>query len=240
MAAISTVLLDAGGVILDESEEETVRARIAVEVLRTAVTDYSIAQYYSDIEESVRAFCPSTYQFVFWKYLRNDRPLFDKLIGNYHHTWERRKPPLKANEGIESEVRAISAKYRVALAGQYGRDILTLLKARGILDCFSSHVTQDDFAITKPDPRYFDMIAVAVGVSPEECIMVGDRIDKDIIPAKQAGMRTIRIRVGLHRHQQPRIPLDVPDAELNSVAGLAAAVEKVASGEDPRRDTASV
>lgn len=228
MTAISTVLLDAGGVILDESEEETVRARIAVEVLRTAVTDYSIAQYYSDIEESVRAFCPSTYQFVFWKHLKSDRALFNKLLELYHHHWERRKPPLKASEGIEREVRAISGKYRIALAGQYGRDFLDLLKARGILDCFSSHVTQDDFAVTKPDPRYFDLIAAAVGVSAEECIMVGDRIDKDIVPAKQAGMRTIRIRVGLHRNQQPRIPLDVPDAELNSVAGLAAAVEKVA------------
>ncbi len=58
--------------------------------------------------------------------------------------------------------------------------------------------------------------------------MVGDRIDKDIIPAKLLGMKTILIRVGLHRNQQPRIPFEVPDAELNSVAGLAETVSGLA------------
>jgi ribonucleotide monophosphatase NagD (HAD superfamily) len=58
--------------------------------------------------------------------------------------------------------------------------------------------------------------------------MVGDRIDKDVIPAKQVGMRTIVVRVGLHRHQQPRIPFEIPDRELNSVVGLAEAVIDVA------------
>ena len=55
-----------------------------------------------------------------------------------------------------------------------------------------------------------------------------DRIDKDVIPAKQVGMKTIRIRVGLHKNQLPRIPLEIPDAELDGISGLAAAVRKVA------------
>jgi ribonucleotide monophosphatase NagD (HAD superfamily) len=58
--------------------------------------------------------------------------------------------------------------------------------------------------------------------------MVGDRIDKDVIPAKLLGMKTILIRVGLHKNQQPRIPFEVPDAELDSVIGLADAILKVA------------
>ena len=67
----------------------------------------------------------------------------------------------------------------------------------------------------------------SLGVDPRQCIMVGDRIDKDVIPAKQVGMRTILIRTGLHKNQQPRIPFEVPDAELDSVLGLAEAILKV-------------
>ena len=58
--------------------------------------------------------------------------------------------------------------------------------------------------------------------------MVGDRIDKDIIPAKQVGMKTILIRVGLHKNQRPRIPDELPDLELPNIVGLASAVDRLA------------
>ena len=61
--------------------------------------------------------------------------------------------------------------------------------------------------------------------------MAGDRIDKDIIPAKQLGMRTILVRSGIHRNQQPRIPYEVPDSELKTVSGLAAEVLRLARSE---------
>ena len=92
-------------------------------------------------------------------------------------------------------------------------------------------MTQDDFSVTKPDPRYYEQIVKAFGVDPQLCIMVGDRIDNDIIPAKQLGMRTILIRVGLHKNQQPRNPFEIPDLELDGVVGLAAAVQKLAKQE---------
>ncbi len=82
--------------------------------------------------------------------------------------------------------------------------------------------------VTKPDPRYFERIAPACGVDPRQCIMVGDRIDNDVVPAKQVGIRTILIRVGLHKDQRPRLPSEVPDAELGGIRGLAAAVARVA------------
>ena len=65
---------------------------------------------------------------------------------------------------------------------------------------------------------------------PAACIMAGDRIDKDVIPAKQLGMKTIRVRVGLHKGQQPRTPDEIPDAELAGVAGPAAAARHIAEG----------
>lgn len=214
--------------ILDESEHEEARARLAVEVLSPVVRGYSVSQYWSDVEEAVTVLCPSAYQYVFWKYLKNDRSQFDKLFGSFKEKWKQRRSPLKLNSGLEKEVKAISQNFNIGIAGQYGKDVLELLEKHSLLDCFAYRFTQDDFSITKPDPRYYEQILKKCGVAPDECIMVGDRIDKDIIPARQLGMKTILIRLGLYKNQQPRIPFEIPDAELNSIKGLAETLLKLA------------
>jgi FMN phosphatase YigB (HAD superfamily) len=65
----------------------------------------------------------------------------------------------------------------------------------------------------------------ALDVAPAECILVGDRLDTDIAPAKALGMATIRFRTGRHRRQKPRSPAETPDAEVTDVAELEAAIE---------------
>jgi putative hydrolase of the HAD superfamily len=228
MMKITTILLDAGGVILDESEHEQVRAELAAEILSPVIPGYSIEEYYSEVEEAVRCFCPSVYQFVFWKALNRDMTLFDKLYAAFLGEWRNRKPQLKLNPNLENELKAVCAEFDVGIAGQYGRELLDLLEQNSLLDCFTHRLTQDDFSTTKPDIRFYDQMLKASGVEPQQCIMVGDRIDKDVIPAKLLGMKTILIRVGLHRNQQPRIPFELPDAELESLVGLAETISKIA------------
>ncbi|WP_425065212.1 HAD family hydrolase [Reyranella sp.] len=61
-------------------------------------------------------------------------------------------------------------------------------------------------------------------VPPAECILVGDRIDADIAPAKVAGMATIQFRSGRWRRQRPRSEMETPDAVVTDVAELEAAL----------------
>jgi putative hydrolase of the HAD superfamily len=227
MMKITTVLLDAGGVILDESEHEQVRAELAVEILNQQMPGYSLDEYYSDVEEAVKCFCPSIYQHVFWNALNKDMSLFDKLYAAYLAEWKNRKPPLMLNSGFETELREISGQFDMGIAGQYGQELLTLLEEHALLEHFSLRLTQDDLSTTKPDIRFYDQIVKEAGVNPQQCIMVGDRIDKDVIPAKLLGMKTILVRVGLHKNQQPRIPFEVSDAELKSISGLSEAILKL-------------
>jgi putative hydrolase of the HAD superfamily len=78
--------------------------------------------------------------------------------------------------------------------------------------------------LRKPDPRAFLAAAEALGVTPPACIMVGDRIDNDIVPAKALRMAAIQLRGGRHRRQQPRSPAEAPDAVLTDVRELEAAI----------------
>jgi FMN phosphatase YigB (HAD superfamily) len=61
-------------------------------------------------------------------------------------------------------------------------------------------------------------------VAPAECILVGDRLDRDIAPAKALGMATIRFRTGRHRRQKPRLAAETPDIEVTDVQELEAAI----------------
>ena len=226
--SITTILLDAGGVILDETAHEKEHARIISAIIAESHPGYTIDNYWRDAEEAVQSFCPEVYQYVLWKNLQPDRELFEKAREHHLAQWKTNRPPLIMMAGLADEIMMIGRHFDIGLAGQYGRDILDLLEREGVLGRFKYRVTQDDFAITKPDPRYYEQICERIGVAPSSCIMVGDRIDKDIIPAKKLGMETIRIRGGLHKNQQPRIPFEIPDMTLDSVTGLAAAVVRLA------------
>ncbi|MEI8405697.1 MAG: HAD family hydrolase, partial [Actinomycetes bacterium] len=83
--------------------------------------------------------------------------------------------------------------HRLRGATGVSRRLLDLLEQHDLVTYLSSNLTQDDFAITKPDPRYYEQILARSGRAAERSVMVGDRIDDDVIPAKAVGMRTIRV-----------------------------------------------
>ena len=50
-----------------------------------------------------------------------------------------------------------------------------------------------ELGFSKPDPYFFQVLAarlLARGLDPAECLMIGDRMDNDILPARAIGMRT--------------------------------------------------
>ena len=78
--------------------------------------------------------------------------------------------------------------------------------------------------LRKPDPGAFQAAADALGVAASDCIMVGDRIDNDIAPAKALGMAAILFRGGRHRRQRPRSAVEEPDAVVTDVLELEQAI----------------
>lgn len=98
------------------------------------------------------------------------------------------------------------------------------LERAGIDGLFGHHGLSGVTGFSKPDPRAFLTAAEALGVAPTECIMIGDRIDNDIVPAKALGMAAIQLRSGRHRRQRPRSPAEEPDAVVTDVRELEAAI----------------
>jgi HAD superfamily hydrolase (TIGR01549 family) len=61
----------------------------------------------------------------------------------------------------------------------------------GILDFFPIRLYSHQFAFRKPDIRIFQTAAQQIGEPPQDVLFVGDRINKDIVPALKAGMRAV-------------------------------------------------
>lgn len=225
---ITHILLDAGGVLLDETNQEVAMGQAAIQALRTIKPGYGWVDYVADRERAIHCFAPSVRRYILWRHTQPDLEQFERIEAMFQKQWRTGRPPIELMPGIDGEIRLLAERFKLLIAGQYGNEVLDLLQEHALLDCFAERFTQEDFAITKPDPRYLQQIAERAGASCEQCAMVGDRIDNDVVPAHHLGMRAVRIRVGIHAIQQPRTPDEIPDAELASVCGLADAICKLA------------
>ena len=60
-------------------------------------------------------------------------------------------------------------------------------------DDFMLVTTYDNSGFCKPNPKYYLEITEKLGINPEECLMVGNDVDEDIIPTKELGRDTYLI-----------------------------------------------
>lgn len=65
------------------------------------------------------------------------------------------------------------------------------IAAMGLQDVFSTHTTSDLAKAYKPDRAIFTYAMRAVGCLPEESVMIGDSVLRDVCGGRQAGMKTI-------------------------------------------------
>ena len=216
---IKNIFLDAGGVILDERTFEETSADIITDIIKQFNKNYSIENYWNDIEEAVYRFVPKTYDYILYKNIVNKSD-FKELKKTYKDQLKNKNNGFELMSGIKDFLIRHSKNYKIGILGQYGNDFKKYLEEEKILKYFTYKEIQDDYKITKPDPRYFEMILKTCECKAEESIMIGDRIDKDIIPAKAIGMKTIRIKVGIHKNQEPRIPEEIPGITIERLEDI--------------------
>ncbi|MEC9436726.1 MAG: HAD family hydrolase, partial [Candidatus Neomarinimicrobiota bacterium] len=61
---------------------------------------------------------------------------------------------------------------------------------------FDPVLTFDDTGVRKPSPEPFKMALKKINAQPDEALMIGDWPDRDVVGAKQIGMKTIFARYG--------------------------------------------
>ena len=90
----------------------------------------------------------------------------------------------------------------------------------GIRRYFDVIVSSAEEGVAKPDPRIFNIALTRAGCAPEQAVMIGDRIDNDIVPAKQMGMKTVWIKQGVGKYWHIQGDCETPEYEVNSLSEL--------------------
>lgn len=65
------------------------------------------------------------------------------------------------------------------------------LKKTGLNKYFNQIVSSEDTGVMKPATKHFRMLMKRNNLKPSECIVIGDDYERDIVPAKKMGFRTI-------------------------------------------------
>ena len=78
----------------------------------------------------------------------------------------------------------------VLVSNFYG-NMSVVLREFGFDGLFQAVIESAVVGIRKPDPRIFRLGVEALGLKPEEVTVVGDSLEKDIIPAREAGCQTV-------------------------------------------------
>jgi len=222
---IRAVLFDVGGPINTEIEHERrVDAAIRAALVREGVAANE-AEYAKACAWAVEHFAPDAHTAIIWRLTKGDMETSPRVYAAFRaemHEW----PAFELRDGIGDVLAWLHGRgLRLGLAANQPHATLAVLDAHGIGQYFHHREVSGTHGFRKPDVRLFLRCCEDLGIAPEECIMVGDRIDNDIAPARVLGMRTVLFRTGRHAAQQPRSADEVPDVEVRNVAGLRAALE---------------
>ena len=114
------------------------------------------------------------------------------------------------------------------LAGRYNIGVIAnqppgsdeRLKRHGLSPFVSLCLPSAEVGIAKPDPAIFRLALERAQCEPGVAVMIGDRIDNDIRPARQLGWGTIRVRQGLAASQVPRDALDEADLTVSTLSEI--------------------
>lgn len=112
----------------------------------------------------------------------------------------------------------LRGKYRMAIISNGFAETHELKIARLELErIFDRIILAAELEMAKPDPAVFVHAMELLGVGPDESIMVGDRYDRDVIGAHEAGMRAVWIRC---RGEEVPDGARPPEAIIDSIGGL--------------------
>jgi len=93
--------------------------------------------------------------------------------------------------GMDAALEELSREFHLGLLANQLREVLEGLSHCGLRRHFRVLALSELIDLKKPDPEIFLWALREAGCRPEEAIMVGDRVDNDILPAQEEGMWTI-------------------------------------------------
>ncbi len=133
---------------------------------------------------------------------------------------ENKKKLIKLFGEVQDVIPMLSKSYSLGIISNNTSGSLDLLLKQDLGKYFKTICLFENTGFKKPDHNIFKKALKDTHVYFDNCIMVGDRLDIDILPANELGMKTIRTLNSLYKVQRPNNKNEKPLFTINSLTEL--------------------
>ncbi len=202
MTGIKWLFFDVGSTLVDESRAYSRRIRETI-----AGSGVSYEQFY---EEMLR----------FYRQNKKGDLEAAKQFGLTVAPWHSEEEVLYPD--AVSCLKALHSRFSIGIIANQPLGTADRMEKMGLAPYLDRIISSAEEGLAKPDPAIFRLALERAGCRPEQAVMIGDRLDNDIVPAKQLGMTTIWVKQGFGGLSTPRTPEETPDFTVESLSDIPA------------------
>ena len=193
MAMFRWIFFDVGNILLDEDPLTFLSFRRHAEAVQRVRPEYGFLDLLEEREARVSA--------------GSRWPVYEAVSAHLDDrqcaaVWEQTAQEVRTRfaelspliPGAAELVERLSARFHLGLIANQGSECRARLAALGLLDRFQVVAFSEEQGFSKPDPRLFLHALHESGAEAEQCLMVGDRLDNDHVPASSLGLATCWVR----------------------------------------------
>ena len=140
------------------------------------------------------------------------------LLGVEKPVWHREEEVLF--DGAAECLEILSKHYKIGVIANQSLGTKERLEHHGILQYIDLVVASAEEGVAKPDRRIFEIALERSGCKPCEAVMIGDRIDNDIVPANLLGMHTIWVKQGFRQYWNFTEAIEEADYTVNNLSEI--------------------
>ncbi len=203
MQGVTWIFFDIGSTLIDETEAYNHRIRDAI-----SGTDITFERFQEKRLEYAK------------QNLKSDIAALN-FFGLEKPEWHREdEVPYPEAEEILRYLKKLG--YKLGVIANQSLGTAERLKQWNLLQYIDVVAASAELGAAKPDPAIFEKAFEMAGCVPKEAVMIGDRLDNDIVPAKKLGMRAIWVKQGFNAYQNVEA-LEAehrPDASIENLAEL--------------------
>lgn len=206
MQNIKWLFFDLGSTLINETECIKKRCDVIIES-----NNIDREEFYNKIKE-----CAKTDSYA----IKTVAMYYDVEIPRWFGELEKLYP------NVEKVLKRLSYKYKLGIIANQVAGTQKRIDNWGIGKYFDVVITSAEIGYSKPDLKVFNIALERADCKPYEAVMIGDRIDNDIIPAKQLGMKTVWVRQGFAKLQSVRYKSEQPDYVVENISELEMILEE--------------